>query len=76
MTQDQIRAILERVSTWPRDRQEEAAEMLLLLEGREGEVYRPSADEWAAIQEGLEQIERGDLVPDDEVEALLRQLAT
>jgi predicted transcriptional regulator len=50
--------------------------MLLLLESREGELYRPSEDEWEAIEEGLEQARRGEFVADDEVEAILRQLAT
>jgi hypothetical protein len=76
MTHDQIKEIFERVLTWPQERQEEAAEMLLVLEGKEGEVYRPSDEEWEALQEGLEQVRRGELVPDEDVEDLLHQLAT
>jgi predicted transcriptional regulator len=74
MTKEQIKAIFDRALTWPAERQEEAAEMLLLLEGQEGEVYHPSDDEWEAIQEGMQQARRGEFVPDDEVAELLRRL--
>ena len=69
MTKEQIKAVLDRVLTWPPERQQDAADMLLMLEAQEGELYHPSDEEWAAIQEGLEQARRGDLVPDDEMEA-------
>jgi hypothetical protein len=75
MTKDQIKAIFDRVLTWPPDRQEEAAEMLLLLEGQEGEVYQPSDDEWEAIREGMRQAQRGEFVADEEVAALLKRLS-
>ena len=52
MTKEQIKAVLDRVMTWPPDRQKDAVEMLLLLESQEGEMYHPSDDEWDAIQEG------------------------
>jgi predicted transcriptional regulator len=68
MTKEQIKAVLDRVLTWPEDRQQDAAEMLLMLEAHEGELYHPSDEEWAAIQEGLEQARRGEFVPDEEME--------
>ncbi len=34
--------------------------MLLLLEARRGELYHPTDDEWAAIEEGLAQARRGE----------------
>ena len=70
MTKDQIKAILDRVLTWPSERQRDAADMLLLLEAQEGELYHPSDDEWEAIREGLEQARRGEFVPDEEIEAI------
>lgn len=72
MTNDEVREVLDRVLTWPRDRQEDAAEMLLALEAREGELYHPDEDEWAAIEEGLAQAGRGEFASSAEVEALLR----
>jgi hypothetical protein len=34
------------------------------------EFYHPDDDEWAAIQEGLAQAERGQFVPDEEIARL------
>jgi predicted transcriptional regulator len=71
MTDDQVKEILDRVLTWPRERREDAAQMLLALEAREGELYHPSDDEWAAIEEGLAQAGRGEAVRSAEIAALL-----
>ena len=73
MTKEQIRAVLDRVLTWPPDRQQDAADMLLLLEAQEGELYHPSDDEWAAIQEGVEQVRRGEIASVDEIEAFWKR---
>jgi hypothetical protein len=35
MTKDQVKEVLDRVLTWPPERQEDAAQMLLALEARE-----------------------------------------
>jgi hypothetical protein len=48
MTKDQVKEVLDRVLTWPPERQEDTAQLLLALEAREGELYHPSDDEWAA----------------------------
>jgi predicted transcriptional regulator len=68
MSKDQIKEVLDRVLTWPPARQQDAAEMLLWLEAKEGELYHPSDEEWSAIQEGLDQAKRGEFVPDDEMD--------
>lgn len=73
MTKAQIKAVLDRVLSWPPERQQDAAEMLLMLEAQEGELYHPSDDEWLAIQEGLNQAQRGEFVPDEEMEALWKR---
>jgi hypothetical protein len=73
MTKEQIKAVLDRVLTWPATRQQDAADMLLWLEANEGELYHPSDDEWAAIQEGLAQAKRGEFVPDDEMDAFWKR---
>lgn len=73
MTKEQIRAVLDRVLSWPPERQQDAVEMLLLLESQEGELYHPTEEEWAAIQEGLDQARRGEFVPDEEMEALWKR---
>jgi hypothetical protein len=72
MTKDQVKEVLDRVLTWPRERQEDAAQMLLALEAREGELYHPGDDEWAAIEEGFAQAKRCDAVSVDEVASLFK----
>ena len=73
MTKAQIKDVLDRVLTWPPERQQEAAEMLALLEAQEGELYHPSDDEWIAIQEGLDQARRGEFASDEEMDALWKR---
>jgi uncharacterized protein YbjT (DUF2867 family) len=73
MTKEEIKAVLDRVLTWPAARQQDAADMLLWLEGKSGEFYHPSDDEWAAIQEGLEQARRGEFVPEEEMDAFWKR---
>ncbi|MBI5131036.1 MAG: hypothetical protein HZA66_16470 [Rhodopseudomonas palustris] len=71
MTDEQVKEILDRVLTWPRERREDAAQLLLALEAREGEFYRPDDDEWAAIEQGLAQARRGEAASAAEIAALL-----
>jgi predicted transcriptional regulator len=73
MTKEQIKEVLDRVLTWPPERQQDAADMLLWLEAKEGEFYHPSDDEWAAIQEGLEQARRGEFVAEEEMDAFWKR---
>jgi predicted transcriptional regulator len=72
MTKDQVKQVLDRVLTWPRERQEDAAQMLLVLEAHQGELYHPDDDEWAAIEQGFAQAKRGEAVPEDEIAALFK----
>jgi hypothetical protein len=62
MTEDQVKEVLDRVLTWPPERQEEAAQLLLYLEAHGGALYHPDDDELAAIEEGLAQAKRGEWV--------------
>ncbi|QDW37071.1 hypothetical protein FFI89_007910 [Bradyrhizobium sp. KBS0727] len=72
MTKEQVKEVLDRVLTWPQERQEDAAQMLLALEAREGEFYHPDDDEWTAIQQGFAQAKRGEAVSADEIAALFK----
>jgi hypothetical protein len=60
---------LAAIRNWPAERQDEAAEMLLALDRMGSEPYRASADELKAIDEGLDQLRRGELASDNEVKA-------
>ena len=73
MTKTEIDAVLERVRTWPAERQEDAARILLEMEAQGTEVYQLSEDELADIEEGLKEIERGEVATDEEVAALFNR---
>jgi predicted transcriptional regulator len=70
MTKAEIDAVLDRVKTWPPERQEEAMRVLLEIEAEGTEVYVLSDDERAAIEEGMAQARRGEFASDEEVAAL------
>jgi hypothetical protein len=72
MTKDQVKEVLDRVLTWPRERQEDAAQMLLALEAREGELYHPGDDEWAAIEQGFAEAKQGEAASADEIASLFK----
>jgi hypothetical protein len=60
MNKAQIDSILDRVRTWPEERQEDAARILLAMEGQDTGIYRLSDQERAEIRAALEEIERGE----------------
>jgi len=45
MTKDQVKSVLDRVLTWPAERQEDAAEILLLIERHDTSPYRLSDEQ-------------------------------
>jgi hypothetical protein len=66
VTKDQIKAVLERVPTWPEDRQQELLEVALEIEAElAGTAYDATPDELAAIDEGLP----GEAASEKEVQA-------
>ena len=66
MTNDQVKTMLDRVPTWPENRQQELLEIALEIEAElAGAIYEATADELAAIDEGL----AGEPARDEEVEA-------
>jgi hypothetical protein len=53
MTEDQVKAVLARVPTWPEERQQELAAVALEIEAElAGAGYDATPDELAAIDEG------------------------
>jgi hypothetical protein len=61
MTKDQIDAVLDRVHSWPRERQEDAARVLLAMEAEGTELYALSAEERADLKDALAEVARGEL---------------
>ncbi len=70
MTKEQIEQIFERVRTWPLERQQDAAEMLLRMEEQNTYVYELSDEELAEIEEAEAEAERGEFATDEEMKAL------
>ena len=70
MTKREVDAVFERVRSWPEAEQEEAALLLLALEERRKGVYELSDEELADLDQADREIERGELVPDEEMKAL------
>ena len=70
MTKQQIEEILNRVRTWPLERQEDAAAILLRMEEQGTQVYELTEEEQADIEAGLKEAERGEFATDEEVEAV------
>jgi predicted transcriptional regulator len=54
------RKILERVETWPQEDLDELADRVREIEARRTGVYALTAEEEAAIREGLAELERGE----------------
>ena len=73
MTREQIDSILERVRTWPEARQEDAALLLLAMEGQDTNLYRLSEEERADIDQALEEVARGEVASDEEVAAVFNR---
>ena len=73
MTKEQINAVLESVRSWPEQDREELVELAREIEARRSGVYVLSDEERAAVQEGLDQAQRGEFVPDHEMTAFWKK---
>jgi len=73
MNKAQIDSILDRVRTWPEERQEDAARVLLAMESEDNGVYRLSDGERAEIRAALAEVERGEVASDAEVTAVFNR---
>jgi predicted transcriptional regulator len=62
-----LRDILEQASSWPEEDQLELAEYAHLIKARRTGVYRVTAEERAAIEEGLAQANGGEFASDEDV---------
>lgn len=50
MTKDQVKEILDRVLTWPPERQADAAEVLVLMEEQDKSSYQLSDEQAAEVR--------------------------
>jgi predicted transcriptional regulator len=68
-----LRELLERAKTWPEGAQQELVQLGAEIEGElQAGDYQATPEELAAIDEALEQIARGEVATEAEVEAAFR----
>jgi hypothetical protein len=66
MTKEQVKAVFDRVLSWPQERQEELASIALEIESEVGRhMYPLSEEEWADLQEGIAQAHRREFVSEE-----------
>ena len=53
MTKDQLKAVLDRVLTWPQQRQQDAAEILTLMEEQDNSTLRLTDEQAAEVRRRL-----------------------
>ncbi|MGA2291526.1 hypothetical protein [Bradyrhizobium sp.] len=68
--------MLERVSTWPEEAQEELVRSIASIEGKHLGSYRLSDAERNAVQRGLAEMREGKLASDGAVEAVFNRYRT
>jgi len=67
MTKAEIDAVLDRVRSWPPERQEEAMRVLLEIEAEGTGVYHLTEEDRRAIELSMEEARRGEFATDEEV---------
>jgi hypothetical protein len=50
MTKDQVKAVLDRILTWPPQRQEDVAEFFMSIEAQDNSDYRLSDEQLAELR--------------------------
>jgi hypothetical protein len=72
MSKEQVKAILDRVLTWPEQRQEDAAKMLMLMESTDQSVFRLTDEQVAEVRRRMTDPDRKLLSPTEARERILR----
>jgi len=73
MTKAEIDAVLDRVRSWPPERQEDAVRVPLEMEAQGTEVHQLSEEELIEIETGMAEARRGEFATDEEVAALFNR---
>ena len=54
MSKEQVKAVLDRVMTWPDERQEDAAKLLMLMEAQDESAYRLTDEQVAEVRRRID----------------------
>jgi hypothetical protein len=65
-----LKEALKAVESWPEENQEALAAAAREIEAQMTGIYRPTADELAGIDRGLEAADRGEFASDEEIAAI------
>jgi predicted transcriptional regulator len=68
-----LETVLDRVSTWSEEAQEELIDHIMAIEAKRSGIYHLSDDERAAVKKGLEAAERGEFVSDEDMAAFFKR---
>jgi predicted transcriptional regulator len=70
MTMREILALVDRIRTWPAEKQQLAYDLLTWIEAKDEDDASDLTDEdWADLEEGLAEADRGEFVPEEEMKA-------
>jgi len=70
MTKDQVKAVLDRVLSWPPEAQEEAVASLATIEEQFMALQALSSDDHQALSRSADDVRQGKFATDDEVKAI------
>jgi predicted transcriptional regulator len=70
---DALKDLVDRLASWPLEDIEELDGYAREIEARRTGVYHLTDDERAEISKGLDQANRGEFVPDEDVEAFWKR---
>jgi uncharacterized protein YbaP (TraB family) len=70
MTKDQVKAMLDRVLTWPPEAQEEAVASLATIEEQFAALQTLTSDDREALWRSAEDVREGKYATDDQVKAI------
>lgn len=73
MTRHELEALFARVLEWPEERQADVLNVLKQMEEQGTDVYELTPEEWAQVEDGIAQAERGEFVSDEEMEAFWKK---
>jgi hypothetical protein len=74
MSKEQVKAVLDRVLTWPSERQEDAAKLLMLMESQDESDYRLADEQVEEVRRRMADPNARKLTLDEFKERLSRRL--
>lgn len=74
MGKEEIKALIERASTWPPEAQAELAQSVIDIENKYRGRYRLDAEERVALERSADDIRHGRFATEDEIRGVLERI--